>query len=172
MSPGAWLVSMAVRALSSPNETFRKKDLSLPNFRTFSVKQRKPSLVRLPRSLSFPLASCHCLWQRWGGCGSPGKGGRALLLPTISIIHSPLRYFPAHICFARVSIYTQTHGYTFIHAHTPTLDIHSCIYTHLYGDPGPSESASDSFLPCSYISINKCTTPTSFPAERRCRRVG
>lgn len=149
-----------------------EKRLKLLSFCTSSVKQRTPSLVRLPSPIPFfPLGFLPLSLAELGWLREPRERGHFLLLPTIPIICSRFRYFPAHICFAWVPIYTQTHVYTFIRAHTPTLDVHSCTHT-CYGDLGPSESASDSFLPCSCISINKHAAPTPFPAKWWPRRVG
>lgn len=147
----------------SPNEMFTKNDSS-PSFRTFSVKQRKPSLVRLPSvpvcHLGFlPLSPAEVgwLWEHRERGALSSLAHHTNYSWSFQVFSSPYMFCS--------SVYIHTDTCVSIHAHTPTLDTYSCIYTHFYGDLGPSESASDSFLPCLCISINKRTTPTSFPAK-------
>lgn len=128
------------------------------------MKQRTPSLVLLPLISFFPLGFLPLSLAELGWLWEPRKRGHFLLLPIRAIICSAFRYFPAHNSFAPVSIYRQTYVYTSIHAPTPTLDVYSCMCTHFYHDFDPSESVSDSFLPCSYNSTSKHPTSNVFPA--------
>lgn len=123
MSPGAWLVSTAPISSFSPNEMFTKNDLSL-SFRTFSVKQRKPSLVQL---CSVPV--CHLGFLPL----SPAEVGRLREhreRGALSSLAHHTNYSWSFQVFSNPymfcsSVYIRTDTCVSIHAHT-----HIPAYTH------------------------------------------
>lgn len=69
---------------------------------------------------------------------------------------------PPHLIPAGISqpmCFSCVHIYIYTHTHCPTLNPCPCLHTHLYSALAPLGSASDSFLPCSYISIKEHVTP-------------
>lgn len=121
VSPWAWLVSIACTSPFGPDERFMKKDLSswvsvLPAWN----RGRPAWFGSPPRSLSFPLASCHCLWQSWGGCGSPGKGGTFFSCPPYQLFVAVSGIFqPIYVLLE--CLYTHRHTCIHLYVHTPLL---------------------------------------------------
>lgn len=111
----------------SPNEMFTKNDSS-PSFRTFSVKQRKPSLVRLPSvpvcHLGFlPLSPAEVgwLWEHRERGALSSLAHHTNYSWSFQVFSSPYMFCS--------SVYIHTDTCVSIHAHTPTLDTYPA-YTH------------------------------------------
>lgn len=106
---------------------------------------------------------CQCEIEAAQPCSAPQPLSSTLALAEEPRQREARTPHPPHSIPAGISqpmCFSCVHVHIYTHTHCPTLNPCPCLHTHLYNALAPLGSASDSFLPCSYIS-------TQLPCKER-----